>query len=332
MSGTNGGTLVVSATELRAVAASLETAIAQAQAALAQLTAWINALSPAPSFTAGTTIAAGPSQAIKTIAGAVVVAKDGDTIQMDAGQVYAEAGITIAANVLLDLGGSTLSAGNLSGSGISLASALAVVQNGTVTGYGAGLTANQGVAGILSVAPGDHELNGVTITGCQNGYVCYKTAAEPTIIDCTFSGNAITDVFASGNPTLTLDGTSCTSSGSGNAVLSRAQQTSIGGGAFAADHAAVIDIANGGTASISGAVLNKGTAATSGILIAVGTDAPLNPGPTSVLASSATIDAQCASPEVIVGTGTLTFDGTCVFQGNKIAASGAGTVVGLPSG
>lgn len=224
------------------------------------------------------TLSVGASQQYRTIAAAVAVARDGDTVSVASG-VYANDFATILTKISLVAASGTVTMLDTSvmGSGQGL---LTVATDATVNGFVfQGAHSADGTAAGVVYQAGNLVLQNSLVVGNQRGLVA-GTSAYGTIqvTGSEFSGNGNNDGVA-GNITvgavksLTVTNSYVHDAAGGDEIRSLAAATTVTGSRLQDNGAAAlyaIDLPNGGTAVVSNNTIEKGARSTQAVAIQFG--------------------------------------------------------------
>lgn len=306
------------------------------------------AISPGSS---GKVVRVGPSQTIKTITAALKTASAGDTLQLDAAEF--DEGFVVRLPIHFKGTPATASTQGtvISGTGLAVSAYPMQGRGGVVpttdcifddirfTGWGLLSQRSDLTSAIRPSGQQWLTCNRCHFTGNQCG-IGTDGGGEPnnviTLNDCRSDNNGLDDGFSHnyyfGNSTVRVisNNSDSTTPRGGHAFKSRSWSFAITGGTFDASDATPIDIPDGTAIPflISGATITKNAADTNHGVLGYATESTGNG--TAGGAISATIDADCADPFVVVNAGTVSFAGS-TFKGNKVTAKGAaGAVIGLP--
>lgn len=299
----------------------------------------------------GRVIRVGPSQAIKTIVAGLAAATAGDTLVLDPA-TFNEGFVVKAPIHFKGTSARANSPGTvISGAGLALSAYPMGGRGGVVpttdctfddiefTGWGLLSKRSDLTSAIRPVGQLWLTCNRCRFTGNQCG-IGTDGGGTPnnvvTLNDCTADRNGLGDGYSHsyyfGNDTVRVvsNNSSSTSPRGGHALKSRAWDITITGGTFDASDATPIDIPDGTAApfSISGATINKAASDKNHGVLGYAAESTRNG--TAGGTVSATINALCASPFVLVNAGIVSFAGS-TFTGNKVTGQGPpGAVVGLP--
>lgn len=299
--------------------------------------------SPIAPGSSGTVINVGPTRTIKTLSLAFTAAKPGDTIRLDPGQIYTDTPPAWTMPLLIDLGGCTFNANGKTatlarGKGLLVPAADSIIQNGTITGVAMDQTSGQ----LTSAIRPDAGCGYLTIKNIKatNNQCAVGHGGFPCVIaldTCDISGNGLK--ANSGSLThdlyvgqecrrLTLTNVIANGSNEAHAIKYRGPELIVNGGTFASAPGKPFDIPNGSTVpfKIMGATIIKNAADADHGILAYGEEGATN-GAIGGSITDGAIVANCPNPSIITAGGTITV--TSTLSGNKITASGGGTVTGI---
>lgn len=298
----------------------------------------------------GRVIRVGPSQAIRTIGAALATAAAGDTLLLDPGTFSEGFVVKVpihfkgtpargnAPGTVISGRSLPLSAYPMRGRGGVVPTTDCIFDDIAFTGWGLLSKRSDLTSAIRPTGQLWLTCNRCRFEGNQCG-IGTDGGGKPnnvvTLDACTAENNGLGDGYSHnyyfGNSTVRVisKGSSSTSPRGGHALKSRAWDITITGGTFDASDATAIDIPDGTAApfSISGATINKRAADKNHGVLGYAAESTNNGTAGGVV--SATVNALCRSPFVLVNAGTVSFVG-CTFTGNKVTAQGSGSVVGLP--
>lgn len=293
----------------------------------------------------GNVILAGPSQTIKTLADAIAAAKPGDTVRLDPGAVFTES-VLIGVPIVLDgqggldgVGGAVVDGSSFTSYARQLGGLVPltdVIINGLeIRGFGMAEKSSGGTGGIRPGAACFITVRNCHIHDCQNGlssggFAVVWNVSNSLIELCGLGDGQSHNVYAStGTVRALFQSVASTGPRGGHALKSRAMKTDVVGGSYDADDETPIDFPQGSAVpfSITGAEIGKSVNAANHGLFGYALESQQNGAPGGTI-TGCTINARCPSPLIQVAAGTVTLSNN-TFPGNKVAAAGAGTVLGL---
>lgn len=301
---------------------------------------------PTPSAIApgssGRIVNCGSGQAIPTLSAAIQSAQPGDTIKVAPG-IYTDTPPAWTLPLLIDLGGATF---NASGKTLTLArnkgllvpAADSIIQNGTITGVAMDQQGGQ----LTSAIRPDAGCGYLTIKNIKaNGNQCgVGHGGFPCVISldtCDISNNglkvndgALTHDLYVGVECRRLTLTNVIANGAveAHAIKYRGPELIVNGGTFASAPGKPFDLPNGSTIpfKITGATLIKNQADGDHGILAYGEETATN-GLAGGSINGGAIAANCQNPTITTVGGTIAV--TATLSGNKIVATGGGTVTGI---
>ena len=323
-------------------------------------------VSPAPGST-GKVIKAGPSQAITSLAAALAAANSGDTIQLDADGVFKESVVITKALKIVGggiirnpgtaaaawFGGAKIDVTGIApaqGKGALVPMTDVIFEGLEITGAGLHESIGGGTAGIRNGSAGNFVVRNCYIHDNQDGLFSGGFAAtwllDSNLIKDNGIGDGQTHNIYWSHEVIKADFINNTSiigpaapsrlrvtgkMGGGHAYKTRANVSSFSGG-YGRAAETVVDIPDGSTetCNIKNMKLEKNAGDAAHRVMDYAVESGLN-GVVGVIVSGCDFILNCSSPFVQVGnSGSIVFDSSNTWRGNKPAGNGLGTITGLP--
>lgn len=288
------------------------------------------------------TLTVGRSQQYGTIAAAVAAARSGDTVSVLAG-TYVNDVATIHTSITLVASGGPvvlLGTGALAPGG----ALLTVAATATVDGFVfANAHAPDGTAAGLLQTAGSLTVRNSLFTGNQTGLLSTAGPTATVSVQASEFANNGNGTAASANiavaaiQSLGITGSYVHDAAGGDEVRSLARATAVASSRIednAAAAAAVLNLPNGGTASVQGSVLQKGAGSTAAAAIRFGGGTAyansslsisgntlLADKPGAALVQNGTTAAVTVSANQLYGFGSPLVSGLAVVSGNTVAAT-----------
>src|SRR3954447_1147604 len=282
-------------------------------------------------------LSVGSGKTYSTIAAAITAAKDGDTINVDAG-TYTNDWSLINKNITLQgVGGQVniVSSGYISnGKAIFVTSGDITINNFTFSGA---VVADNNGAGIKQES-GNLVLNNCGFFNNQMG-VLTGNRGTLTVDNCEFAYNGVTNgsgaighgLYANFIDTLTVNNSYFHDDSIGHEIKSRAKNTVIQNSRIYDLNATAslsIDLPNGGNATIQNNVIEQGPYSQNNKIINYGEEGNLNPGTNFVISGNTILNDRPNSPLAVWNATTTT---TAQIINNYFYGLTAGQIVSGPN-
>jgi hypothetical protein len=304
---------------------------------------------PSPSITApgssGVVIRCGNGEVIPTISAGILLAMNGDTVQITRGN-YHEALPAITKAIILDGGGSTLDATGLTaqlaggGKGLIVPQVDCIIRNFAMI---SGVAMDQPAGQLTSAIRPDFGCGYLTVEGVilQANQCGIGHGGSPCVISVTDSD--ISNNGLKANPgslthnmyvgaecrRLTLTNVTSLNPNEAHAVKYRGPELIVSGGTYEAPHGSCFNLPDGSgvKAKLTNVRLMKIATADDHKVLSY-CDEAQSMGVAGMLITGGSADLRCANPLAAGQAGTLSFVGT-TFSGNKLTASGGVIVTGV---